>query len=342
MSRIALSFLGFFFSIIALNNVVNADEVILENGDKLTGTLIRLENGQLVLNTEYAGEISIQVEKVRQLTTDEPMATTLIDGNTQKARVFYRDTTAEDVLPEEEKTPADINIAEVKDIFLKPKPPIRFKGRANVGLTNEKGNTDTEQYRIDAELIARAEKQRFTVGGALNRERADNTTTVANWKAYGMYDYFIKPKWFLYGSSLFEHDEFADLDLRTTLGAGAGHQFFESDDLNLSASAGLAYIFENFIVADDDDFAGAQWLVQYDQFFFNRFVQLFHSNNGYISLNQGGNWLINTRQGLRFPLYKGFVTTLQYNYDYNNNPSPDAESKWDSKFLLLLGYQFSN
>lgn len=342
MNRIALSFLGFFFSIIALTNVVNADEVILENGDKLTGTLMRLENGQLVLNTEYAGEITIQVEKVSHLTTDEPMATTLIDGTTRKARVFYRDTTAEDVTPEEEKTPMDVNIAEVKNIYLKQKPPIRLKGRTNVGITIEKGNTDTEQYRIDAELVARTEKQRFTLGGELNREQADNTTTVANWKAYGMYDYFIKPKWFLYGSSLFDHDEFADLDLRTTLGAGAGHQFFESEDLNLSVSAGLAYIFENFIVAEDDDFAGAQWLVQYDQFFFNKSLQLFHSNNGYISLEQGSNWLINTRQGLRFPLYKGFVTTLQYNYDYNNDPSPDSVSKWDSAFLFLLGYHFSN
>ena len=342
MNRIALSFLGFFFSIIALTNVVNADEVILENGDKLTGTLMRLENGQLVLNTEYAGEITIQVEKVSHLTTDEPMATTLIDGTTRKARVFYRDTTAENVTPEEEKTPMDVNIAEVKNIYLKQKPPIRLKGRTNVGITIEKGNTDTEQYRIDAELVARTEKQRFTLGGELNREQADNTTTVANWKAYGMYDYFIKPKWFLYGSSLFDHDEFADLDLRTTLGAGAGHQFFESDDLNLSVSAGLAYIFENFIVAEDDDFAGAQWLVQYDQLFFNKSLQLFHSNNGYISLEQGSNWLINTRQGLRFPLYKGFVTTLQYNYDYNNDPSPDSVSKWDSAFLFLLGYHFSN
>ena len=154
-----------FFSTAVLVNVVNADEVILENGDKLTCTVVRLENGQLVLNTEYAGEITIQVEKVSHLTTDEQMATTLIDGTTRKARVFYRDTTAEDVTPEEEKTPVDVNIAEVKNIYLKQKPPIRLKGRTNVGITIEKGNTDTEQYRIDAELVARTEKQRFTRGG---------------------------------------------------------------------------------------------------------------------------------------------------------------------------------
>lgn len=53
---------------------------------------------------------------------------------------------------------------------------------------------------------------------------------MANWKGFGLYEYFVKPKWFLFASSLFEHEEFADLDLRTTLGAGGGHQFFESDE----------------------------------------------------------------------------------------------------------------
>ena len=342
MMRCVLFLFWIFFSTVVLIDAVGADDVILENGDKLTGKVVRLEKDTLVFNTEYAGDITIQVEKVSHLSTDEPMATTLIDGTTRKARVFYRDTTAEDVKPEEEKPSMGVNIAEVKNIYLKQKPPIRLKGRANVGVTTEKGNTNTEQYRIDAELVVRTEKQRFRLGGELNREQADNTTTVANWKAFGLYDYFVKPKWFLYGSSLLDHDEFADLDLRTTLGAGAGYQFFESEDLNLSVSAGLAYIFENFIVAEDDDFAGAQWIVQYDQFFFNKSVQLFHSDNGYISLEQGSNWLINTRQGLRFPLYKGFVTTLQYNYDYNNDPSPDSVSKWDSAFLFLLGYQFGN
>jgi putative salt-induced outer membrane protein YdiY len=332
----------FFFPVTVLSSIVQADEVILRNGDKITGTLVQLEEGTVVVNTEYAGKIAIQLEKVNYLKTDEPKATTLIDGTALEAEFFYRDTAAADGMPERERTAEGINIAEVKSIYPEPRPPIRLRGRVNAGITNEKGNTQTDEYRIDAELIARSDKQRFTVGGEFNKQQADDTTTVENWKAYGIYDYFLKPKWFVYGSSLFEHDEFADLDLRTTLGAGAGHQFFESDELNLSVSAGLAYIFENFIVAEDDEFPGAQWLVQYDQYFFNKFVQLFHSNNGYVSLEDASDWLVNTRQGLRFPLYKGFVTTFQYNYDYKNNPSPEAESKWDSKILFLLGYQFSN
>jgi hypothetical protein len=95
-------------------------------------------------------------------------------------------------------------------------------------------------------------------------------------------------------------------------------------------------------VAEDDEFSAALWIVRYDQYFFEKVVQLFHNSNGHISFEDSNNWLINTSQGLRFPIYKGLQFTFQYDYDYNNQPSPEAISKWDSKLLFLLGYQFEN
>ncbi|MEA3230479.1 MAG: DUF481 domain-containing protein, partial [Thermodesulfobacteriota bacterium] len=116
-----------------------------------------------------------------------------------------------------------------------------------MGIIQESGNSDTDNTRIDADFVARTEKSRFGIGGEFNREKSDEITTVNNWKAYCNYDYFISQKWFWYALSLFEHDDFKDLDLRSTLGTGIGYQVFESDLLNLSFSAGPAYIDENFI-----------------------------------------------------------------------------------------------
>ncbi len=337
MGRLAGICAGLLLSIIVAPRLAIAAEVILSNGDRITGKFVRLAEGELVIETDYAGEMTIASEKVRRLTTDDPVTVRLEDGTTSEGSVFLSDET----INEDDGRPA-VALARIESLTAQPVPPVRIRGNANVGITRERGNTDTAQYRIDAEVIARMEKIRLTIGGEFSREKDDNVTTAANWQGYGLYDYFIKPKWFLYASSLFEHDEFADLNLRTTLGAGGGHQFFESDDLNLSTSTGLAYVFEDYIQADGDRFAAAQWIIRYDQFFFDEAVQLFHLNNGYISLEDASNWLINTRQGLRFPLYKGFLTTLQYNYDYTNKPSTEAASKWDSKLLFLLGYQFGN
>ncbi len=152
----------------------------------------------------------------------------------------------------------------------------------------------------------------------------------------------MNEKWYLYVSTLFEHDEFKDLNLRSTLGAGAGYQIFETPLLNLSVSAGLAMVNDNFDVAEDNDFPAGQWGINYDQYFFEKFVQLFHVNNGYISLEDANDWFLKTRTGLRFPLYKGLTATLQYNFDWDNQLSATAKTEEDTKFLFLLGYQFKN
>ena len=320
-----------------------ADVVILENGDRISGKTIRMENGILTFNTEYAGEVSIDWNRVAALTTDAPLQVVLLDGTTaEMPALFSRGGKADEIELEGEKALEKFEAADVKSLHSKPKPRVKIIARANAGLSNERGNTDTDSYHIDAELVTRTEKHRFTLGGELNNQKAQKEATAENWQAYGKYDFFISKSWFLYTAALFEHDKFADLDLRTTLGAGAGFQFFESKELNLSASVGGSYVDENFIVATDDEFYAGQWILRYDQFFFNQSVQLFHSNNGTVSLEEADNWQIKTRQGLRFPLYRGLTATFQYNYDYNNKPSPDALSKWDSRTLFLLGYEFRN
>ena len=47
-----------------------ADEVCLKNGDRLTGQVIRMEAGKLILKTMYAGDISIVWQEVASIMTD--------------------------------------------------------------------------------------------------------------------------------------------------------------------------------------------------------------------------------------------------------------------------------
>ena len=318
---------------------VLADEVHLVNGDRITGKIIKMQDNQLIFDTDYAGKVTINWQKVAQLETDTPVKVVLSDGKILETTDLNENT---EVMNPEKKEKDEFSLTQVKAINPDQKPSVKITVRVNAGMEIERGNTDTDDFHLDGEFIARAEKHRTTLGGELDKEKSSGDTTAESWLAYGKYDYFLTEKWFLYLNTLFEHDKFADLDLRTTVGGGPGYQFFESPELNLSVSAGPAYVSEDFIEAGHDNFYAAQWLIGYDQFLFKKFVQLFHRQNGHISLEDSENWLIETRQGLRFPIYKGFTATVQYNYDYENDPAPDAEEKWDSEFMLLMGYQLEN
>jgi hypothetical protein len=71
--------------IIPMNSI--ADEVCLKNGDRLTGQVIRMEAGQLILKTSYAVEISMVWQEVISLKTDDSVKVVLkdetaLEGNT--------------------------------------------------------------------------------------------------------------------------------------------------------------------------------------------------------------------------------------------------------------------
>jgi putative salt-induced outer membrane protein YdiY len=301
-----------------------------------------MEENNLFFKTSYAGEIKVKWPDVINLITDDPIEVILIDGKVVDG--ISRKASVNIMQLETEKLGASphFKLSEVAAINPEKKRVVKITARINAGLTQERGNTDTDTFRLDGEFIARTEKNRYTLLGELNKEKSKGDTTAANWLAFGNYSYFLTQKWFLYAQGLFEHDKFADLDLRSTLGTGPGYQFFESEALNLSAAVGPAWVDEDFDKAEDDDYAAGQWLINYDQYFFNKIVQLFHRQIGWISLFKSDKWVFKTRQGLRFPIYEGFMATIQYDYAYDNDPSPDADEKWDSKLMFLLGWQFGN
>jgi len=315
---------------LALPAASSADELHLDNGDRITGTLVRMTDGKVVFKTDWGKEVTVPTGRVARLSTDDPVYVEMPDGTTASGRVFGRTAGGG----------TDFSLTDPALVQPEAPPAVAFSGRANAGVSSEKGNTDTEKLNLDADVVARTRHQRYNVGGEYNRELAEDVKTADNWTAYGSARHYASAQWYGYGSARFEHDRFADLDLRTTLGAGAGYQFFESRDLNLSVSAGGAWVKTEYGSAPDEDFPSAQWAINYDQNIFGSALQLFHRQDGFMGLEDANRWAVKTRQGVRIPVYKGLAATLQYNYDWNNAPSPKATEKWDSKILFLLGYSF--
>jgi len=319
-----------------------ADEVRLKNGDKLTGQVVRMEADKLILKTTYAGEITITWQEVAAVKTDASVKVVLKDETALQGTTESIEDGKMKLDTGKLEAPSTFSLVDVKAINPEPVKTVKITTRANVSVTNERGNTDSDNYYFDGNFLARTNKNRYVIGGELTNEKADGITTSQNWLGYGNYSHFLSEKWYLYADTLFEHDEFKDLNLRSTLGAGVGYQFFETPLLNLSLAAGPALVNENFDVAEDNDYSAGQWTINYDQYFFNKFVQFFHVNTGYVSLEDTNKWLLKTRTGFRFPLYKGLTATLQYNFDWDNQPSPAAETEEDTKFIFLLGYEFKN
>ncbi len=67
---------------------------------------------------------------------------------------------------------------------------------------------------------------------------------------------------------MFEKNDFKDLSLRSTIGTGAGYQFYESELTNLFLEAGLGYVNNDYITAVDSDTIAGRWAVSFDRYLF--------------------------------------------------------------------------
>ena len=316
-----------------------ADTLVMNNGDRLTGTVVTKQADTLTLKTPYAGTLEIQWSEVRQLISDQPVQIILEDETRVTGTLLPTEDGKVRIRSGEILETAPIELSAVRYI----NPPVevnggvRVKGNINAGANISSGNTDTEQYHLDAEVVARTLTNRFTVGATFNRSTDDGTETASNATGYGKYDHFLTEKWYTYANALFTRDEFKDLKLRTPLGLGSGYQFYESEPLNLSLEGGLTYVNEDFYDKEDESYPAGRWALNYDRLLFGSRLRFFHYHEGLLGLEDINDILILSRTGLRVPLGQGLTATTQIDVDWDNTPA-DGNDSTDMRYLLNLGY----
>jgi len=316
-----------------------ADEVTLANGDHITGSVVKKEGDVLTFTTDYAGEISIAWPQIINLVTDTPVVVQLVDetrisGQLSRSAEGAVGITGSDVIDAG-------NIPLTHIALINPPPPddnrVKMKGHANVGLYLAKGNTDKEAYHGDIETVARTNENRFTAGAIYNQAFDAGVESERNATAYLKYDHFFTDKWYSYANTVLFKDDFADLNLRSSLGLGAGYQFYESEMTNLSLEGGLSYVSEDFQQAEDDSYPAARWALNYDHFLFPERLQFFHFHEGLLGIEDTKDIIITSRTGLRALLAGNFTATAQVDLDWDNTPSP-GNDRIDTRYLFNLGY----
>src|SRR5690606_199272 len=131
---------------------------------------------------------------------------------------------------------------------------VRWKGRINIGGNGTRGNSRTDNLRIEGEAVARQQRNRWTLAGIFDRGKDTGNLTRHKSLLSGKYDLFISPRWYGYAIGTTEEDEFRDIKRRNTIGAGIGHQLFDTERTHLSFEGGVNYVRTDFDVARDEDY----------------------------------------------------------------------------------------
>ena len=318
-----------------------ADTVILKNGDKISGNVVSKEDSSLIFNTKFAGDIKVQWSEIASLTTDKPVVV-ILDNDTsiEAAKLAPASPGTANIQTSNVSKPMQVALGSVK--YINPSNEVSGKGikvtgRVNVGASIASGNSDTESYNVDTEVIMRAKISRTTVGANLYRASDNSTTTEDKSAAYLKYDHFLTDKSYIYGNTTFARDKFKDQKLKSTIGLGYGHQYWETPSRNLALEAGLSFVNDDYFISADENYTAGRWAVKFDQKFYKDKVQFFHNHEGLVDLGDTENLTITSQTGFRFPLLTGMVASIQANVDWDKSP-PVGTGSTDRKILLNVGY----
>lgn len=344
---------------------VYADEVILKNGDKISGTILNKAGKALEMKTDYADKVVIKWDAVQTIASDKPLSITLKDKQELTGLAAAGENGTMTLKSNGVYDSQPIPVTEIEEINKK-----FFSGSANFGGGLSGGNTERQNYHGDANIVVRGRDDRVTLGGQYNygdnvenpnTSQERNVLNARNWQLYGNYAHYFTPQWYGYAHGLFTNDRMQDIRLRSAFGVGAGYQIFGSgsadDDLNLSVEAGPDYVNLDFYdqswdcssrlrtalnpggdidackqLEDRSGIAG-RWAVNYDQWLWSRAVQVFHTHEGLVA----DDLFIRSRTGFRVPIWNGIQFTNEIQVDYLSKPAPGKENV-DTRYLFNIGY----
>jgi hypothetical protein len=158
---------------------VLADQVVLKNGDRLSGKIVKSDGKSLVIRTEFAGEVTVVWEAVTEVSSDEPLYLALADGRTVSGTIHLagdqfevRDGNARTLTAARATVQALRSKEEQAEIERLIDPGLfeAWTGNFNAGLSLATGNAETFG---------------FTLGVAASRTTPRDKTSVYAASIYG-------------------------------------------------------------------------------------------------------------------------------------------------------------
>ena len=107
-----------------------ADEVTLKNGDRLSGDILKMGEGILVLKTTYAGEVKIEWKDIREITSKAPVKVQTLDGSVLQGVVTS--PSAEQIVVTSDQFGATMSIPFTNIQAINPPPNVTYSGAFNL------------------------------------------------------------------------------------------------------------------------------------------------------------------------------------------------------------------
>lgn len=234
-----------------------ADVVTMKNGDRISGVILKSDEKTLTIKSEYAGPIDLPWAAVASIESKDPLFVGLKSGQVlvgpakggpDKYEVVTKESGAieapkDSIAYIRNKDQEEAYQKEI-DRYKNPRLVDLWNGFVDLGFAQTRGNSDTRTINVSAN--ASRSTSRDKIGVYFTSLYASNTTTgvslvTANAIRGGInYSLNVTPRFFAFGSTDLEYDQFQDLDLRFAPAGGFGYKAVKTDRMTFDLLGGAS------------------------------------------------------------------------------------------------------
>jgi putative salt-induced outer membrane protein YdiY len=229
----------------ALSPFLFASQITFKNGDRVSGAILNSDAKTLTIKSDLAGTINVPWDAVDAISSTEPLALQLKDGQTlvgavttsggtitvQTAAAGTVATTKDAILVVRSKEGQEAYEAEI-DRLKNPRLRDLWAGSVDAGIAGTGGNSETTTFNLGMNAARTTSRDKISV--YLTSLYASNSTSgpklvtaQATRGGFG-YAFNITPRVYAFGTVDLEFDKFQKLDLRFVGGGGAGYHVAKS------------------------------------------------------------------------------------------------------------------
>jgi hypothetical protein len=324
-----------------------ADQIVMKNGDRVTGSIVKKDGKDLTIKTDQFGLVTTSWDQVASIKIDNPVTVVLQDGRSVQGAVATNDGKVEVAAPgaSVSVTPPDVTAirnADEQKAYERLQHPgwlQLWAGTANIGLAGAAGNARTFTFAtgFDASRVTRTDKttiyfKAIKASALTNGKNEDTAQAVRGGIGY---DHGIGDHFFLNTFNDWEYDRFQDLDLRFVIGAGIGYHAIKNARTVMDVLGGLDYTHAKFSTPLTTNAAEVYWG---DGFTYklSAATQIVQSFRMFNDLTDTGNFRINGDLSAATRVTKWMNWTLTVSDRYLHHPAPGKKT---NDLLYTTGVQ---
>jgi putative salt-induced outer membrane protein YdiY len=263
------------------SSVALADTVVLKNGDRISGEVVRMEDSSLLVKTSALGDVKVKWAAVAEVTSEKPMhvmagmqqvaAEAIVSAdnsyrllNAGNALVIPADSLKTVRSELDQKTYAERLARQNNPRFVD-----LWTASADAGLSGARGTNDTTNMSLGVKGARTTNHTRLSMffnslfaRSSTNGQQA--VTSANSLRGGARYEVNVSDRIFTFGFANAETDSVQHLDIRDVFGGGAGIRLAQNKSTTFDLFSGASLNQESFSTSSTPDRTSGELLFGQD------------------------------------------------------------------------------